>query len=425
MQLSTKKNIRKWLQRLLWLFIFFGVVRLNVHRFEHNTFANYEKAVDYGRVREVKEVINPVIAAVFYAGKESPKTDVASYMNHLENYRTQNVKMAVVPQKITPESQKVLEKLYREIKKHNKISYIVLAHRQDYDIAAHEEMLRQIFLTEEIELSDMTDNVAQTEKNINAFLQEPESFVVFLSDLQKNITVPNSDMLIEEVAYLAQKNHYKIHIFDEVDTQLAKAWEEDYASWFEDNSTEESGLAQQKNNLQAYINNYGEELRKYFALNLELPKEQKAIWPQKTTENYRLFDRGYVYVRFFTSGNREVFSRAKVGKNKGIVVGAIEIARKAAIKIKQPIEKAKIYIMTDLEKIEKAENIPLVNYLETDDGVYVQYHKKIALLSADERPDTENELLTMLLQRAQISEDVALRNIEFYKFKTVEINYEN
>ena len=60
----------------------------------------------------------------------------------------------------------------------------MLVHQQDCDIAAHEELLRQIFLTEEIELSDMTDNVAQTEKNINAFLQEPESFVVFLSDLQ-------------------------------------------------------------------------------------------------------------------------------------------------------------------------------------------------------------------------------------------------
>jgi hypothetical protein len=231
--------------------------------------------------------------------------------------------------------------------------------------------------------------------------------------------------LADEAIYFAQKNHYKIHIFDEVDTQLAKAWEEDYAAWFEDDDKEESLLTQQKSNLETYINHYGNELLTYFVVNLNLPRGERALWPEKTAENYRLFDRGYIYVRFFTDGGREIFSRAKVGKNKGVIVGMIEIARKAAEKLYQPIESAKIYVLTDLEKIEKDENVPLVNYLERDDGIYVQYHKKIALLAADERPEDEESLQAMLRQRAQIPAEVANKKVEFYKFKTVEINYEN
>ncbi|MBR1825811.1 MAG: hypothetical protein IJ770_04410 [Alphaproteobacteria bacterium] len=415
----------KWSERLFWLLILFFCVWLNVHRFNHNTYANYEKAVDYGRVREEKEVINPVIAAVFYAGKQEVKTSVASYMNHLDNYNTRNVKMAVVPEFITPESQKVLEKLYREIKKHNKINYIVLVHHRSGDIAAHENLLRQNFQTDEVELSDMSENAAQTEKNIEAFLQDPESFVVFAADLQKDIKTPTQNVLINEAIYFAQKNHYKIHIFDEVDTQLAKAWEEDYAAWFDDERKEESRLVQQKNNLETYIDHYGDELRTYFVVNFNLPRESEALWPEKTADNYRLFDRGYIYVRFFTEGHHEIFSRAKVGKNKGVVVGIIEIARKAAKKIRQPVESVKIYLLTDLEKIEKDENAPLVNYFERDDGIYVQYQKRIALLAADERPENENDLRIMLWQRAQIPSDAADKDIGFYRFKTVEINYEN
>lgn len=422
---STKKFLRKWLHRLLWLLVLFGIVLLNVHRFKHNTYANYEKAVDYGRVREEKEVINPVIAAIFYAGKEEIKTSVASYMNHLDNYGTKNVKMTIVPEKISSESQKVIEKLYREIEKHNKVNYIVLVVYKNSDTDVHEQLLRQNFKTKETEIIEMSENVVQTEEEINSFLKEPDSLVIFAADLKQNNDLSAQGFLAEEAIYFAQKNHYKIHIFDEVDTQLAKAWEEDYAAWFENEDKDESLLSQQKSNLETYVNHYGNELLTYFVVNLNLPRGERALWPEKTAENYRLFDRGYIYVRFFTEGHREIFSRAKVGKNKGVIVGMIEIARKAAEKIFQPIEAAKIYLLTDLEKIEKDENVPLINYLERDDGIYVQYHKKRVLLAADERPEDENGLREMLQQRLQISADATNKKVEYYKFKTVEINYEN
>lgn len=426
MQPNMKKIMKKWLQRLIMLLILCGIVWLNMNRFNHNIFANYEKAVDYGRVREYKEVINPVITAVFYAGKNEAKSDIASYMSHLDNYRTRNVKMLIVPEKITGESEKVITKLYKEIKKHNSVKYIVLVHRQNEALFEHLKLLKQMFETEEVEAVDMTQDVAVTEKNLEDFLREPEGLVVFAADLKQRIDLSDGDLLVNETLYFAQKNHYKIHVFDEVDTQLAQAWEDDYAAWFENaEGKDENILAQQQSNLKNYVEHYGEIIKDYFAANLHKSQQSGTTWPQKNEQNYRLFDRGYVYVRFFTTGGKEVFSRAKVGKNKGIIVGIIEIARKAVAKVSQPIESARIYLLTDLEKIGEIKNKPLIKYLETDDGVYIQYRKQIALIAADERPDDADDLMTLLRQRAQIPESVSVQEIEFYKFKTVEIDYEN
>lgn len=422
---NTKKFLKKWVRRLVILLVLIGVAWLNVHRFKYNIFANYEKAVDYGRVREDKEIINPVIAAVFYAGKNEPKTDIASYMSHWDNYRTRNVKMLIVPEKITDESVKVLQKLYREISKHNVIKYIVLMHKQNENTEAHLQLLRQMFATKDVEAVDMGQDVAATEENLEDFLRDPESLVIFAADIKQRIGLMKEDFLVNEALYLAQKNYYKIHVFDEVDTQLAQAWEDDYAAWFENTDDQsESSLMQQQANLQNYVDHYGEDIKYYFAENLHLPLKAKTLWPQKNAQNYRLFDRGYVYIRFFGVGGREIFSRAKVGKNKGVIVGIIEIARKATAKVTQPIESANIYLLTDLEKIERVGNKPLIKYLETDDGVYVQYRNRSALLVAGERDNTE-DVLELLRQRLQLPEDVKLDEMEFYKFKTVEMSYEN
>ena len=61
---------------------------------------------------------------------------------------------------------------------------------------------------------------------------------------------PTNNSLYEEIIYLAQQKSYKIRIFDEVDTQLAQALEENYASWFEaENDNKTTELMRQKNNL--------------------------------------------------------------------------------------------------------------------------------------------------------------------------------
>jgi hypothetical protein len=160
-------------------------------------------------------------------------------------------------------------------------------------------------------------------------------------------------------------------------------------------------------------------------MNLDVAADKEAIWPDKTPETYRLFDRGTVYIRFFGNGNKEVFSRAKIGKNKGIIVAIVELARKAVAKKIQPISAYKIYLLTELEKIEKDINSPLINYLETDDGVYVQYKRRSALMTADERPDEEAALMAAIRNRIKLPDEVDDAQLEFYRFKTVEMEHEN
>lgn len=423
---KTKQTILKWIRRISGFILLCTIIFVNIYRFNNNIYANYEKAVDYGRVREVKEFINPVMAAVFYIGKNQEKTNLASYISHLDNYRTQNVKMLLIPNKITEESNKIIQKLYAEISKHNTINYIILLHNPDTDNKTHINLLQQTFATREIETVDITHNIAEIEKDLDKFMHEANTLVVFTTDLNLMPNDLSSDLSLNEALYFAQKNHYKIHMFDKVDTQLARALENDYATWYENlDKQQESVLAQQKFNLNTYIQHYGNDINYYFETNLKLAPEEDAIWPKKQEKNYRLFDRGYVYARFFTTDNKEIFSRAKIDKNKGIIVGIIEIARKAAIKVTQPIKAYKIYLLTDLEKIAPNNNNYLIKHLETNDGIYVQYHNKRALLAADERPQDTEAIVSMLRQRAQIADDVAIENLEFYKFKTVEITHEN
>ena len=60
---------RKIMHRLLFVAILGLIVWANVNRFKHNLYANYEKVVDYGRVRETEESVHPVMAAIFYYDK--------------------------------------------------------------------------------------------------------------------------------------------------------------------------------------------------------------------------------------------------------------------------------------------------------------------------------------------------------------------
>lgn len=426
MHTRLKDTLKKWFYRLLWL-LFLGIICLiNIERFKNNNYANYEKAVDYGRVREEKEEISPIIAAVFYQNDARQKSTISSYLNHWDTYRMEKVKMLIVPQNVDSESQKVINKLYERIQRHNQIKYIALVYDKSQDIQQHQQILAQIFTQSAIDVISLNEQQTDTEFDIQDYLNDFNTMVVFIADLSRGLTSQKGDFLLSEAIYFAQKNFYKIRVFDEVDTQLANALREDYADWFEpaEDKTKEH-LVREKNNLQLYAERYKDDILQYFALNLTLSDKDDTLWPEKDELTFRLFDRGMVYVRFFGAGEKEIFSRAKIGKNKGIIVAVVELAHKAAIKMSQPIEKAKIYLLTDLEKIEKNINVPLVNYLETDDGVYVQYQGRRALMAADERPDNEADLMVALRDRGKIPEEAPESKIEFYKFKTVEIDYEN
>lgn len=425
MHTRLKDILKKWFYRLLWL-IFIGILcYINIERFKNNNYANYEKAIDYGRVREEKEEINPIIAAVFYQNDARQKNTISSFLNHWDTYRIEKVKMLIVPQNIDDESRKVVAKLYERIRHRNQIKDIALVYEESQDIGTHQQLLAQIFDQSSIDVIALNEQQTDTEFDIQDYLNDIHTLVVFTADLSQGLT-EKSDFLLNEAIYFAQKNSYKIRVFDEVDTQLAKALEEDYAAWYETpEDKKQERLDREKNNLKMYAERYKDDILQYFALNLNSSADEKPHWPKKDEQTFRLFDRGMVYIRFFGAGGKEIFSRAKIGKNKAIIVAVAELAHKAAIKMSQPIEKAQIYLLTDLERIEKIANAPLVNYLETDDGVYVQYQRRSALMSADERPEDEAALTAALYNRGKIPENAAEYKIEFYKFKTVEIDYEN
>ena len=102
----------------------------------------------------------------------------------------------------------------------------------------------------------------------------------------------------------------------------------------------------------------------------------------------------------------------------------VELARKAAHKITQPIKSYKIYLLTDFEPLIWDEK-SLINDLETDDGIYINYINKKALMVADERPQNPRDWLKFLYNRAGVPSSANKDDIKLFKFKTVEIEDEN
>ena len=420
---TTRRKLKKWSIRFFWFVVAVLVICINYNRFYHNNFANYEKAVDYGRVREDKEIIRPVIAAVFYKTNQTNDKTLSGYLSHWDTNRIKTPKILIVPQTITPESQRVISKLYNEISKIAALKQISFICDSSVSLSEHNKLIEQHFSSANYNNLPILPEDASLAAKIQNLTDSEDSLVIVALDFGNP---PTNNSLYEEIIYLAQQKSYKIRIFDEVDTQLAQALEENYASWFEaENDNKTTELMRQKNNLNEYKNHYQTDILKYFTANLKLSADENSILPEKTPQTYRLYDRGTVYIRFFGTAEKELFSRAKIGKNKGIIVAVIELARKAAIKVRQPIKSYKIYLLTELEKIEKNINIPLINYLETDDGVYVQYRRHKALMAPDERPNEETELISTLRSRAKIPDSATDSEIEFYRFKTAEITNEN
>ena len=425
MLIRTKRMLKKWLVRLGVILAVLLLSYLNVRRLDNNIYSNYEKAVDYGRVREHKEIVDPIIAAVFFEGENTDKKTVSTYFDRSDNYKKQNVKIVAVPHKTSEDSLPIIEKLYEEIAKCNDIKKVVLVAEVGNATKYHKNLLHKIMLTDDMEVVLLGESDISAENSIEKYLTEKGTLVVALTDLSKMAGGADNDFLTEEIIWWAQKYAYGVNVFDALDTQIAKAADRDYASLFSSvMSKEEPLLKRQQRNLQRYIFQYKDLLLKYFKQNLSLGMEKETIWPAKNTQTYRLYDRGIVYARFFGENGKELFARAKVGKNKGVIVSVVELARKAAHKISNPIKSYKIYLFTDFEPLDW-DGKSLADYLETDDGVYIRYKDRKALMVADERPQKSDDWLPFLYGRAGVPQNADKQDIKLFKFKTVEIEDEN
>ena len=423
MLIRTKRVLKEWLTRIGVIALIALLCIMNIHRLNNNIYSNYEKATEYGRISEEREIIEPTITAVFYRGKENKKKGISTYLNHFDNYKEKDVKIIIIPPKTTAESFSIIERLYNKMIQSNKIKKIVLLTSDEIDLQSQKDVLQKIthignIKTIHFEESDFAEKAEN-------YLQEQGALLIGLVDMSPWLNNDNKNTLIDEIVKIARKHAYIVHVFDAVDTQLIMAADDGYSSIFSFANTKEKNLLlRQKHNLQRYVNQYKDLLLKYFQQNLLLENENETIYPAKSTRTYRLYDRGSVYIRFFGENNKELFSRAKVGKNKGIVVSVIELARKATRKISQPIKSYKIYLFTDFEPLEWQGN-DLAKYLEDDDGVYIQYKAKKALMTADERPENQKDILKSLYNRAGVPDDASINDIQLYRFKTVEIENEN
>lgn len=430
MRQRTKLLIKLWLNRFLWCCVLGLIIWLNVLRLQDNNYSNYEKVIDYGRIKDADTLVRPVIAAIFYAGKNNVKTSLSTYFNHSDNYKKQNVKMVVVPQTITSYSAEVIEKLYEEIRNNNKIEKVLLIYDKDdkNDVKTHKKILKQVMDVSEINENPVSQYNINSEKVIDLYLKSTDNLVIFLADLDKGLDEVNSNFLTGEAVYFAQKYHYQMNVFDIVDTQLAKALDKDYETLYPlQTMKDEPLLAKQKRNLERYKRHYWHLLRNYFELNLiQISQGDTPILPLRTEENYRLYDRGRLVLKAFDKNYIEIFEQIEMQENKGIIVLLLD-AIQNLVKSKKNKEAKyfKIYFLTDLEYIEQEKGEMLMSYLDQDDGIYASYKDKYSLLVADDRPDNPEDLAITVQAKAKIAKDIPEEKINFYKFKTLEISYDD
>ena len=195
MRRNVKFLIGVWIKRLLLLTVLGLIVWANVIRLKDNNFSNHEKAIDYGLIKDDDKLINPVIAAIFYAGKNNNKSDISTYFNHSGNYKKQNIKMVIVPKKLAAYSKEVVEKLYEEINLNNQINKVLLVYDKDTknDIKLHKKMLLQIMGAQNVQETPISQQSLTGEKKVEEYLSEPQNLVVFLADLDKGLNDKNSD----------------------------------------------------------------------------------------------------------------------------------------------------------------------------------------------------------------------------------------
>lgn len=424
----TKILIKIWGNRLLLAIVAALIVWANVRRLHDNVYSNYEKIIDFGRIKDDDALVKPAIAAIFYAGKKQTNSSLSTYFNHSDNYKKQNVKLIVVPRKVTSYSDEVIKKLYEEIKNNNRLQKVLLVYDKDKknDVRAHKKMLQQVIDVAEIEEIALQEKNFKSEQKIDEFLTEAESMVVFLADLDKGLVDEESDFLTAEAVYFAQKHFYQMNVFDIIDTKLAKSLDKDYETLYPLQTIKnEPLLDKQKRNLERFKQHYWHLLSNYLELNLfQLTNGLGDVFPPKTEENYRLYDRGRLVLKAYDEDYVEIFEKAEMQENRGVALLLLDAVKKLVEAGKASQARYfKLYVLTDLEFIKQNSDTMLMSYLEQDDGIFVKYKDKSALLVADDRPDNPEDLSSVVRQKAQIPADVDDENLDFYRFKTVEMEY--
>ena len=421
MRRKTKILLKKWIKRSIYIAIILLLCAINIHRFNNNFYPNHEQITDFGSIKEGEKPISPIIAAIFYKGKNNNAIQISTYFNHFENYKRKNIKMIVIPEDINSDSSDVIKKLYEEIIKNNTYKKALLVYENETNIHKHKKLINTKMNLYNIKECFLAQDNIQNEPLVDKYLTQDKSIVIFLTNLDKINYNIKEKFLAEEVIYFAQKYFYQINVFDIIDTQIAKQLDKDYETIYPFEAIEnETNLEKQKRNLAHYKNLYWRDLTSYFELNMANYRNNLSpIYPEKNIENHRLYDRGSVLIKAYDEDYFEIFETVENNKKQAIIISIIHIAKKLADV--HDAKYFKIYLLTNLEPISN----DIINELEANDGIAIKYNGKYTYMISEDKPDNPNEIINSIRKKANISTDIENKHIEFYKFKTEELPYDN
>jgi hypothetical protein len=148
--------------------------------------------------------------------------------------------------------------------------------------------------------------------------------------------------------------------------------------------------------------------------------------PEKTNKNYRLFDRGAIYIKVHNKDYAQVFEELKLNQDESII-SVIANSTKHIVESSRGLSGKyfHIYLLTEMEPIRGENEEVMMNYIEPDDGLYVSYKKQAGLLLASDKPSDAKAIIAKLRATAQIRDNVKNSDLSFYRFKYVEMQYEN
>lgn len=426
---KIKGIIRKSIRIAIFFAMLGCIVWINALKLQDDSFSNYEKITDTGVRDYYKDPITPVIAALFYRD-ENQQIGFKPYLKN-QDYKKQNddVKMAVVPKNVSSFNRPVIEKLYEEIPNKNEINKIIVIYTESKDAQDHGKLIKKRFPEAKITKVLIDNSNKIQEKDIDIYLQDEDTFVVFLANLDRGLNTEKSERLANAAVFFAQKNNYQMNVFDIVDEYIATALESGDAefTYAVNRQNAKNALMSQKENLERYILNNQQELLRYFTYNLDSARAKDDVRiPERNSKNYRLFDRGLIYFKVYNKDYVQIFEELKLNQEEGIVVVISKIAKEIANSNRGNSGKYyKIYLLTEMDQIHGENASILSNYLEPDDGIYIAYKKQAALLLASDRPANYDILIQKLRNKAQIKENVPNEDISFYRFKYAEMDYEN
>ncbi len=409
---TKKKKHRILLWSILIAIILWGVA-VNVNYLWQNPFANYEKITDFGKNKKHENLQNHAMALLFYNERSENKNKLATYLRHFDNYKKQEIKMLLIDNNKTPEYQNFLHSLFSEILSQDKYrqALIVFNGAESEDFAA---LIKDFLKLEQIEVGDFSKQDIAVEEKINKALQEEGNLVIMPADLSSIILPQKDDTLVNEAIYFAQQYSLKANVVDTIDTQLSDF--ADVSSLLEEYDLKSGEIIeQQKKALKLYAEKYGSQLMQFLRQKLQGKENIKL-------KDEHFYDRGNIYVEVVADN---VLLTA-VRKNSAVITALRDIAEQFLPKIKNDqIKSIKIYLLTDLEYVEDPHQMLQSGFLAADDGVWVEYRHLFGLITSDKRLASADSWLNILHQAAGIPDMVVAEDVKYYKFKTVEIEYEN